>query len=129
MLEKTLTIGLGGFLGANARYWLGGWVAEKLGAHFPYATFLINVSGSFVLGLFMTLTPYFGWNPRWQWGFAIGFLGAYTTFSTYEYESLRMLSEGSAFYAFVNLFGSLAAGLMAAWAGVVVGRLFTGGIS
>ncbi|MCC6485037.1 MAG: fluoride efflux transporter CrcB [Armatimonadetes bacterium] len=122
-------VGFGGFLGANARYWLGGWVAGRLGAQFPYSTLIINVSGSFLLGLFVTLFGFFSWRPQSQWTVAIGFLGAYTTFSTYELESLTLLREGSPLLAFANLFGSLLAGLVAAWLGVVTGRLFTGGIS
>ena len=55
MLRTALLIGLGGFVGANLRYWLGGWIAQKIGVLFPIETMLINLSGSFLLGLFMTL--------------------------------------------------------------------------
>jgi len=85
-MDKYLIIGLGGFLGANARYLLSGWAAQKWGASFPYGTLLINATGSFILGLFLAATT--GRvlvDPRWRLFFAIGFLGAYTTFSTYTY--------------------------------------------
>ena len=86
-LDKYLIIGLGGFLGANLRYLVGGWAAEKWGASFPFGTLLINVSGSFVLGLFLAaVTGRLSIDPHWRLFFAIGFLGAYTTFSSYTYE-------------------------------------------
>ncbi len=128
MWQKALWVGVGGFLGANARYFLGGWIAGRLGPEFPWSTFVINVSGCFALGVFVTLAGHLAWRPQYQWAVSIGFLGAYTTFSTYEVESLTLLSEGSAMFAAVNLFGSLIAGLVSAWLGVVAGRLVTGGV-
>src|SRR5262249_50937923 len=85
-LQRIGWVGLGGFLGANARYWLGGWVAERWGTDFPWATFVINISGSFILGLFMTLITEryaFPHAPTLRLVVAIGFVGAYTTFSTF----------------------------------------------
>ena len=82
-MDTFLIISLGAILGANARYWLGGWAAEKFGPSFPYGTLIINVTGSLMLGFFMTLiTDRFIVDPRWRLLVAIGFLGAYTTFST-----------------------------------------------
>ncbi len=128
MLTQTLLIGLGGFVGANARYWVGGWIIQRLGPEFPYHTLVINVSGSFVLGLFMALSQQHMWDRRLHWGFAIGFLGAYTTFSTYEYESLNLLMQRAYLLSLANLLGSVAVGLVAAWAGMVAGRAMTGGV-
>ena len=91
-MDKYLLVGLGGFLGAIARYALGGWAAEKWGGGFPYRTLLINVSGSFVLGLFLAVTASrLPLDPRWRLFFAVGFLGAYTTFSTFTYETVQLL--------------------------------------
>lgn len=126
MWGKIIAIGLGGFAGANARYWIGGWIAERAGPYFPYHTFVVNISGSFLLGLFMTVSLQYAWRPQWQLAFAVGFLGAYTTFSTYEYESLNLLAQGSIMPAAANLLGSVAAGLLGVWLGVVAGRLLTG---
>jgi len=126
--EKTFWVGIGGFLGSNARYWLGGWLAGRLGSFFPYHTLIINVTGSFMLGLFMTLSLSLPWHQRWRWGVAIGFLGGYTTFSTYEYESLNLLTQGQRLYAGANLLGSLLLGLVGVWLGVVAGRILTGGL-
>jgi CrcB protein len=80
-----LVISLGGILGANARYLLGNWIAARYGTSFPYGTMVINVSGSFVIGFFLVLlTERFVVHPNWRrLFFAVGFLGAYTTFSTF----------------------------------------------
>ena len=123
MLRTALLIGLGGFVGANLRYWLGGWIAQKIGVLFPIETMLINISGSFLLGLFMTLALHYTWSPEWRQVVAIGFIGSFTTYSTYEYESLRLLQEGAWVKAGLNLFGSLVLGLIAVFLGVAHGRL------
>lgn len=121
---RTLWVGLGGFLGANARYWLGGWVAQRYGTEFPWGTVAINVSGSFVLGFFMALvTERFSAAPHVRLLVAIGFVGAYTTFSTFEYESFALGEAGSLLLAAANLLGSVALGFLAVWAGVRLGRM------
>jgi CrcB protein len=126
-LLKIWWVGLGGFLGANARYWLGVWFEGRSRGPFPWATFAINVSGSFLLGLFMVLALERGVLPRapvLRLLFAVGFLGAYTTFSTFTYETLVLAETGSPGRAFANVAGSVAAGLLAAWLGLAVGRRF-----
>lgn len=127
MLRTALLIGLGGFVGANLRYWLGGWMAQRFGILFPIETMLINIVGSFLLGLFMTLALHYTWAPEWRQTIAIGGIGSFTTYSTYEYESLRLLQEGAWLKAGLNLFGSLVLGLLAVIAGVALGRLLIGG--
>ncbi|MCC6442256.1 MAG: fluoride efflux transporter CrcB [Armatimonadetes bacterium] len=124
-----LYVGIGGFLGSNARYWAGGWLAERFRSSLPYHTFVVNVSGSFLLGFFMALSLYFPWHPRWRWGVAIGFLGGYTTFSTFEYETLQLLGQRSGLYALANMAGSLFFGLAAVWLGLAAGRWITKGLS
>jgi CrcB protein len=127
-LSKYLVVGLGGFIGANTRYIVGGWVQQRLGTGFPYGTFVINVSGCFILGLFATLALRFPWSDYWRLLIAIGFVGAYTTFSTFEYETLRLISEGNRLgAAAVNILGSVAAGFFAAYLGVVTARLLLRG--
>ncbi len=118
-----LWVGLGGFLGANARYLLGGVIAERWGTAFPWATFAINISGSFILGLFLAFAEDRPWvHPGSRLMFAVGFVGAYTTFSTFEYESIRLLQEGEMLLAFANVVGSVLAGLFAVFAGVALGE-------
>src|SRR5262245_55528262 len=124
--QKIGWIGFGGFLGVNARYWLGGWVSARWGSEFPWATFVINVTGAFVRGLLMTLlTERFAVRhpETLRLAVAVGFLGGYTTFSTFAYETLALASDGAWLLAFANALGSLVAGFVAVWLGVVLGRL------
>ncbi|NMB53458.1 MAG: fluoride efflux transporter CrcB [Leptolinea sp.] len=122
-MDKFLLLSLGAILGANSRYWIGIWCAEKWGTEFPYGTLLINITGSFVLGLFMTLTTEkLLLDPRWRFFFAIGFLGAYTTFSTYTYESYSMLARGQWITGMANLLGSSILGLLSVGLGALLGK-------
>jgi fluoride exporter len=122
-VRTTVGIGIAGALGAIARYGLEGVVSRRSGSAFPWGTFIVNVSGAFALGLvFTVLTERFMFAPWVRSTLTIGFLGAYTTFSTLSLETLRLFEGGSYLLAFVNSVGSLAAGLLAVYGGVVVGR-------
>jgi fluoride exporter len=122
-VDKYLLIGFGGFLGANARYLFGGWVADRLGPSFPYGTLAINATGSFVIGLFLSLiTERFSAPPGLRLLFAIGFLGAYTTFSSFTYESLALLESRAFAAAAANVIGSVVIGLVAVALGAAIGR-------
>ncbi|HEX5414138.1 MAG TPA: fluoride efflux transporter CrcB [Chloroflexota bacterium] len=124
MLTPYLLIGLGAFLGANCRYLVGGWAANLLGAGFPYGTLIINVSGSFVIGLFLALiSGRFVTPPGVRLFFAVGFLGAYTTFSTFTYESLTLLQSRAYLAALIDLLGSVILGMLAVALGAFVGDL------
>jgi CrcB protein len=116
-------VGLGGFLGANARYLLGGYISERWGAVFPYGTFVINVTGSFILGFFMAYAQERPWvAPGARLLFAVGFVGAYTTFSTFEYETMRLIQEREMLLAMLNIFGSLLTGMVAVFGGFALGE-------
>ncbi|MBP7692314.1 MAG: fluoride efflux transporter CrcB [Anaerolineales bacterium] len=122
-MEKTLWISLGAVIGANARYWLGGWAAEKWGPAFPYGTLLINLTGSLLLGVFLTwATQRALVDPRYRLLIAVGFCGSYTTFSTYTYESLNLMLTGSWGAGLLNLLGSSGLGLAAVALGIWIGR-------
>lgn len=116
-------VGTGGFAGAIARYWLGSYIGGKMGTRFPYGTFVINISGSFLIGIILTLlAERTHWNPNLRYLVPIGFIGAYTTFSTFEYETLRTVQDGQIWIAFLNISLSVVIGFAAVWAGVVAGR-------
>lgn len=122
-MDKYLLISLGAILGANLRYWISNLAAEKFGSSFPYGTFIINITGSFLIGLFITLaTDRFPIDPRWRLFFVVGFLGAYTTFSTYAYESFSMLFKGQWLAGLMNLVGSTIIGVLAVGIGVYLGK-------
>jgi CrcB protein len=118
-----LLIGIGGFLGANARYLVAGWITARLGASFPYGTLVINISGSFILGFFLIFISERLVHANWRLFFAIGFLGAYTTFSTFSFENFALIQERSYVLALVNMLGSVFLGLVAVVAGIIVARL------
>ncbi len=118
-----LFIGLGGFLGANARYLVSGWAASRWGAAFPFGTLIVNITGSLLLGFFLTLTTgQVPVDPRWRSFFAIGFLGAYTTFSTYAFESASFLTGGDGWLALVNFLSNNGIGLIGALLGAMLAR-------
>lgn len=124
-LNKILIIGLGSALGGNARYWLCAWTQERYGTWFPLGTFIVNISGAFVLGFFASFLAErldLVHAPMLRLLFAVGFLGSYTTFSTLEYETYLLNNTGSHFLALANAFGSLSIGYFAIWLGVVFGR-------
>ena len=119
-----LFIAFGGALGAVARYVVGSWVTRLTGGTFPWGTFVINVTGCFILGVVATLlAERVLSNPNWRPMITIGFVGAYTTFSTYEYETAQL---GSSFQAFANLVGSVIAGYGAVWVGIQLAHWIAG---
>src|SRR5688572_1408192 len=119
-LQRALLVMLGGALGSLTRYALGGWIIAYTGAVFPWATLLINLTGSFVLGVFVGArdSGHFAFNPLWTPLFAIGFLGGYTTFSTFTVETMHLLSLRSYLLAGANILGSVALGLLAVGLGL-----------
>lgn len=109
-------------LGGLSRYLLGGVIA-RAGASFPWETLVINVTGSFVLGFLFTLFVEIAATPGWlRAALLVGFLGSYTTFSTFELESFRLIEDGAYAAALANLLGSLMVGLAAVYAGIVLAR-------
>lgn len=126
-MDRFLYISVGAIIGANARYLVGLWAAERFGANFPYGTFLVNVSGCFLIGLFyglgesrITITP------ELRLLFAVGFLGAFTTFSSFGFESIALLRSGALWFSAVNIVGSNLLGLLAVGAGLILARALAG---
>ena len=120
---KYVVVGIGGFLGAIARYALGTYIGSRYGVRFPLGTFIINVSGSFLIGLILTLLARTTASAYWRYLVPIGFIGAYTTFSTFEYETLRAMQDGQLITGFLNVALSLVIGFVAVWAGAAIGRV------
>ncbi len=115
-------IAAGGALGALARYQIDGLISRRVDS-FPLGTLVINVSGCLLLGfLFTVLTERFQAAVWLRSALTIGFLGAYTTFSTYSLESFRLAEDGAWALAALNVGGSVAAGLLAVYVGVAAGR-------
>jgi CrcB protein len=120
---RFLVVGAGGFLGAIARYAVGLLVARLWSGEVPLATFLINTSGCFVLGFFSTLAAErLAFDPAWRLLVATGFVGAYTTFSTFEYETNRLVETGSTAWAVTNVLASVLVGFLAVRLGVALAR-------
>ena len=123
MMINFLTIGIGGFLGAIARYGVAVWIGRQWGRSFPLGTFVVNVSGSFLIGLLMSLfTERFMVNPQWRLLFVVGFLGAYTTFSTFEYETGTLLRDGEWLIASLNMVLSVLVGFAALKLGEMIAK-------
>jgi fluoride exporter len=119
-----ILVGIGGLLGAVSRYLVDGWVARLTAASFPWGTLVINVSGSLVLGFLFALSVERGVLPsEIRPAVLIGFIGAYTTFSTWMLESWRLVEDGSYLAAFANVAGSVVLGVAAVVLGLVLGRI------
>lgn len=122
---KFLWIALGGALGAIARYSVGVWVYERVGTRFPYGTLVVNVTGCFLIGLALTiLGARLELNPAWRYAIPTGFIGAYTTFSTFEYETLHAMQNGQVGTAFLYFGTSLLMGFVGIWLGMQCGKVF-----
>ena len=118
-----LWVGLGGFLGANARYALGAWIIQRAGVSFPLHTLVINVTGSLAIGvLLVLLTERLVVDPAWRLLLVVGFLGGYTTFSSYTFEGLELVREGELLAAVGYVLGSNVLGLGATFLGMVLAR-------
>lgn len=122
-LAPHLAISAGAVGGANARFLVGSWVAARWGETFPWGTLLINVTGSLILGFYLTLvTERFTGRATVRLFVATGFLGAYTTFSAFSYEAVQLIQRGAIFGAVAYIIASLTLGLIGVVLGIVVAR-------
>ncbi len=118
---RYLLVMLGGGLGSLARYAAGLAIMTRFGARFPLGTMVINVTGSFVIGFLMVLlTERFEPHPYWRLLLVVGFLGGYTTFSSFEYETYALMRGGGAWLAMANVAGSVVFGFAAVWLGTAL---------
>jgi CrcB protein len=122
-LDRYLVVLAGAGLGGLARYTAGTWIMEKYGGRFPLGTLVINVTGSFLIGLLMTLltermTPH----PNWRLFLVVGVLGGYTTFSSFEYEIYQAVREGARWMALAYITASVSLGYAGVWLGALLAR-------
>jgi CrcB protein len=123
-LSKYLYVALGGALGSIARYWVGASVAGRTGTRFPWGTLVINITACVLLGFTMTwLTRRATINPGFRFLVPIGFIGAYSTFSTYEWEAFSTMRAGAFLLAAVYIAGSVLLGLAATWGGSMLAEV------
>ena len=111
----------GGAVGCLTRFVVGTAIVARLGGRFPYGTVFINITGSFLIGFAMTfLTERSYLSPNWRFLIVVGFLGGYTTFSSFQWETLNLMKDGSRWLGFLNGFGSLIVGYAAVWLGAII---------
>ncbi len=120
-MDRYLVVLAGAGLGGLTRYALGTWIMAKSGGRFPLGTFLINISGSFFIGLLMTLlTERLLPHPNWRLFLVVGVLGGYTTFSSFEYETLQTVRDGARWMGLLYVAGSVLLGYVAVWLGAAL---------
>ncbi len=123
-MQKYFFIALGGALGSVARFWIGSAIASRLGTRFPYGTFVINITACVMIGFSLAFLGGRGdVNPAWRFLIPVGFVGAYSTFSTFEWEIFAQLQSGAFLIAALYVVLSLVLGLAGVWCGMTVARL------
>jgi fluoride exporter len=120
-LDRYLMVMVGGAVGSLMRYVLGTGIMNRTGGRFPVGTVVINITGSFLIGFLMTLlTERLNPHPYWRLLLVVGFLGGYTTFSSFEWETLGLVRDGSRWLGLLNVVGSVVVGYLAVWLGSVI---------
>jgi fluoride exporter len=121
---RVVWIGIAGAAGAISRYLLQGWINRWSDGAFPMGTFLVNISGCFLVGLLFTaLTERFAVHPDVRTAATVGLLAAYTTYSTFALETFNLSEDGAIGLAILNVVASVAVGMVAVWLGVTIGRM------
>lgn len=124
ILQKYLLIALGGSLGSVTRVWVGSVVAERLGTRFPYGTFVVNLTACLIIGFSLEfLDKHVGLSPEWRYLIPTGFIGAYSTFSTFEWETFSRLQIGDLPISVLYVVASVLLGLVGVWCGVMLARV------
>lgn len=120
-MDRYLVVLAGAGLGGLARYAAGTWIMAKYGSRFPLGTFIINVTGSFLIGVLMMLfTERLQPHPNWRLFLVVGVLGGYTTFSSFEYETFQAVRDGESWMAMLYVLGSVAVGYLGVWLGALL---------
>ena len=122
-MDRYLVVLAGAGVGGLARYVAGSWIMQKYGGRFPLGTFLINVTGSFLIGVLMTLlTERWQPQPNWRLFLVVGVLGGYTTFSSFEYETYQAVREGARWMGLLYVSASVVLGYFGVWLGAVLAK-------
>jgi len=125
-VQRYLLVGLGGALGSVARFWVGSAMAGRFGTRFPYGTFVINITACLIIGFSLEyLGRHVELTPAWRYLIPIGFVGAYSTFSTFEWEIFSNLQLGAFLIGALYLCLSIVVGLVAVWGGVSLAKLIS----
>lgn len=121
-MSRFLWICVGGAAGSGARYLVGLWAAQRFGASFPYGTLIVNIVGCFVIAALMQAALSMNWPGTLRSALTIGFVGGLTTYSSFNFETLRLIEEGTPATAMLNVAMTLAGGAAAGWLGLVTSR-------
>ena len=125
-MQKYLWIAIGGSLGSLARYGVGTIIAGRMGTKFPYGTFVINITACVIIGFSLAfLGKHTELNPAWRFLIPVGFIGAYSTFSTFEWETFSNLQTGASLIAALYVVLSCSLGLLGVWCGTMIARIFS----
>jgi len=125
ILSHSFAIALGGALGALSRFWVSDLIYQTYGRSFPWGTLAVNLLGSFLIGfLYILLDNRFNDYPELRAILMVGFLGAFTTFSTFSLDSFLLIESGYWFKALINILSNVFACLFAVWLGFLIGRFF-----
>ena len=120
-MDRYLVVLAGAGLGGLTRYVAGTWIMARYGGRFPLGTLVINVTGSFLIGILMTLfTERFQPHPNWRLFLVVGILGGYTTFSSFEYETFQAIRDGARWMAMLYMAGSVVLGYFGVWVGAIL---------
>jgi CrcB protein len=125
-MERFFWICLAGAAGTGARYLIALWAAQRLGSAFPYGTLIVNLFGCFAIAAIMYAALTLSWSATVRSAITIGFIGGLTTYSSFNYETTRLLEEGSTGAALVNASATIVGAFVAGWLGMLSARLLLG---
>ncbi len=125
-MERLFWICVAGAVGTGTRYVVALWAAQRLGSAFPYGTLIVNLVGCFIIAALMHGALTLGWPATLRAALTIGFVGGLTTYSSFNYDTMRLFEEGAPATAFVNIGVTLVGGLIAGWLGLAIARELLG---
>jgi CrcB protein len=125
-MERFFWICLAGAAGTGVRHLMAIWAADRLGSTFPYGTLIVNLGGCFAIAALMHAALALGWSPTVRAAVTIGFIGGLTTYSSFNFETMRLFEEGAPVTAAINMGLTVMGGLVAGWLGLVTARLVLG---